>query len=311
MPAADHLRLLGDATRLRILHLLDAEPLTVAELTSILDLGQSSISGHLAKLKAAGLIHDHAEGSAHRYRLREDAPADLRAAWQAARALSTADPGTASDREALDRLRAERGGDWVERVAGQLHREYAPGRTWESLTHAFASLVHHGRVLDLGAGDGSLAGLIAAGCERLVCLDPSPAMVKAGAGRTRSELPQAAWVQATGERLPFPEASFDAVLATQCLQYAAEPATLLAEAARVLAPGGRLVVLTLAAHDHAEAERYGHRHRGFAEAELKRWTANLAQHRIYRLPPESRQPRFASVVLSAVRPAAGKTRKHQ
>jgi DNA-binding transcriptional ArsR family regulator len=73
MPAvSDLLRLLADDTRLRILHLLTVEPLTVAELQEVLDLGQSSISGHLAKLKSAGLIHDVAEGSARRYRLRED-----------------------------------------------------------------------------------------------------------------------------------------------------------------------------------------------------------------------------------------------
>ena len=72
MPIGDHLRLLADETRLRVLRLLAEEPLTVAELQDVLELGQSSISGHLAKLKQAGLTHDVPEGSARRYRLRED-----------------------------------------------------------------------------------------------------------------------------------------------------------------------------------------------------------------------------------------------
>ena len=72
MAIGDHLRLLADETRLRVLHLLTEEPLTVAELQDVLELGQSSISGHLAKLKQAGLTHDVPEGSARRYRLRDD-----------------------------------------------------------------------------------------------------------------------------------------------------------------------------------------------------------------------------------------------
>ncbi|MBA3685214.1 MAG: winged helix-turn-helix transcriptional regulator, partial [Planctomycetes bacterium] len=145
----DHLRLFADDTRLRILHLLATEPLTVAELQDVLELSQSSISGHLAKLKHAGLIHDLAEGSARRYRMREDTPERLAAAWKAVRELSLTDPRHAADRHRLDEVR-DGGDSWVERMAGSLHRAYAPGRTWESLCHGMVQFARFGRAVDVG-----------------------------------------------------------------------------------------------------------------------------------------------------------------
>mgnify|MGYP000392136874 CR=1 FL=1 len=301
MPAcAAALRLLADETRLRLLHLLDHEPLTVAELTAVLDLGQSSISGHLAKLKQAGLVHDVAEGSAHRYRLRDDAPEDVRLAWHAARQLSAADPAVAADQRALAQHRAASGKDWVARVAGCLHREYAPGRTWDGLAHAFAAAGRFGRCCDLGAGDGALAGLLASASTALTCIDPAPQMVAAGRARCAEEDVAATWIEAPGERLPLADGSQDTVLLLQSLQYVDRPAEVLRECGRVLAPGGRLIVLTLAAHDHAEAARYGHRHRGFRDADLRAWVRPWCPRpRLVHLPPEARAPRFQAVLLCA------------
>ena len=302
MPAiADHLRLLADDTRLRVLHLLGHEALTVAELQEVLDLGQSSISGHLAKLKAAGLIHDLAEGSARRYRLREDCDAILRSAWQAARDLSKSDAQFANDRKRLEECRAGRGSSWVERVAGSLHREYAPGRTWDSLCHGLLHFAAFGRCVDVGAGDGAMVELLAPRAATLTCVDPSPAMVKAGRERVQGlRLHNVSYVQAPGETLPLEPHSADSVLFVQSLQYIDDPAKALAEATRILAPGGRLLVLTLASHDFPEADAFGHRHRGFAAADLKRWTRGLEHHASYALPPETRSPRFQTLIHTAL-----------
>ncbi|MCK6488019.1 MAG: metalloregulator ArsR/SmtB family transcription factor [Planctomycetes bacterium] len=305
MPGAgDHLRLLADETRLRILHLLVEEPLTVAELQEVLDLGQSSISGHLARLKAAGLIHDVAEGSARRYRLRADLDPALAAAWEAVRKLTADDGDRSEDRERLRRHLATRGAGWVDRVAGSLHREYAPGRTWESVCHGLLAFARFGRCVDVGAGDGALVELIAPRAEELVLVDPSPAMITAAQERVDAlGCRHVRTCQAGGESLPLADASADSVLFLQSLQYVPEPAAALREAARILAPGGRLLVLTLAAHEHAEAERYGHRHRGFAPDELKRWCRGLAEVRSEVLPPEPRPPRFRTLVLTAQKPS--------
>ncbi len=298
----DTLRLFADETRLRVLHLLEREPLTVAELQQVLDLGQSSISGHLAKLKQAGLIHDLAEGSARRYRLREDADTPLRTAWHAVKDLSRAEPLFAGDAERLEALRTTRGASWVERVAGSLHREYAPGRTWESLCHGLMAFARFGRCVDVGAGDGAMATLLAPRCTQLTCVDPSPAMVQAGRERVAAaRLANVAFVAAAGESLPLPDASADAVLFLQSLQYVDDPERCLAEAVRLCAPGGRLLVLTLVEHDHAEAEAFGHRHRGFSATKLRRWTRTLRRHETYSLPPETRMPRFQTLVFTAIR----------
>jgi ArsR family transcriptional regulator len=311
MPAiADHLRLLADDTRLRVLHLLEREALTVAELQEVLDLGQSSISGHLAKLKGAGLIHDLAEGSARRYRLRDDCDATLRTAWQATRELSKGEPQFASDRKRLEECRAGRGSSWVERVAGSLHREYAPGRTWDSLCHGLLHFADFGRCVDIGAGDGAMVELLAPRAASLTCVDPSPAMVKAGRERVQAlKLDRVAYVHAPGESLPLGDRCADAVLFVQSLQYVDDPAKALGEAVRILAPGGRLLVVTLASHDFAEAEAFGHRHRGFAAADLKRWTRGLEQQLTYGLPPETRAPRFQTLIHTAVCP--GKPAAHR
>lgn len=302
--AGDHLRLLSDDTRLRILHLLEDEPLTVAELQEVLDLGQSSISGHLARLKHAGLIHDVAEGSARRYRLRADQGADLAKAWTAVRELTRAESALDADRERLRRLLAGRGSGWVDRVAGALHREYAPGRTWESVCHGLLVFARFGRCIDIGAGDGALADLIAPRCDSLALVDPSPAMMRAAEARIAAlGLANVRTCQAAGEQVPLPDRSADSVLFLQSLQYIPEPAAALAEAVRLLAPGGRLLVITLQRHQHAEADRYGHRHRGFSGDELKRWCRGLMNLHCEALPPESRPPRFRTLVLTASKPA--------
>jgi SAM-dependent methyltransferase len=293
------LRLLADDTRLRILHLLEAEPLTVAELQDVLELGQSSISGHLAKLKTVGLIHDVAEGSARRYRPRSDLDAALKATWEAVHGLSQSDPRLTTDRARARVILARRGEDWVVSVAGSLHREYAPGRTWDSLCRGLLSFARFGRCIDVGAGDGSLIELLAPRATRLECIDPTPAMIHAGQQRTAAlGFKQVHWHAAPAEALPFADGVADSVLFLQSLQYVDRPEKALAEAVRVLAPGGQLLVLTLLRHDHDEAQRYGHRHRGFTAAELTRWCGGLTTH-VETLPAELRPPRFQPLLLSA------------
>jgi ubiquinone/menaquinone biosynthesis C-methylase UbiE len=226
------------------------------------------------------------------------------------RGLSAEDAQHASDRARLEVVRAERATSWVERVAGDLHRAYAPGRTWESLAHGLVQFARFGRALDVGAGDGALLELVAPRAEHVLCIDPSQRMVDAGVQRAKTlKLANVSWRLARGEDLPLADESQDSVLFLQSLQYVEEPARALAEAARVLAPGGRLLVLTLHRHDFAEAEAFGHRHRGFALDQLKRWTSALAEHRGYDLPAEAKAPRFASLVFTAAKPAARRRAK--
>ncbi len=148
--------------------------------------------------------------------------------------------------------------------------------------------------------------LLAPRATTLTCVDPAPTMVAAGRARVAAlGLADVAFVAAPGEALPLADGSADSVLFLQSLQYVVDPARALAEAARVLAPGGRLLVLTLASHAFAEAEAFGHRHRGFAPADLRRWTRGLGGHQLYTLPAETRLPRFQTLILCAERAADG------
>jgi ubiquinone/menaquinone biosynthesis C-methylase UbiE/DNA-binding transcriptional ArsR family regulator len=299
-PLSDVMRLLGDQTRLRILHMLSTEPLTVGELQDLLDLSQSSVSGHLSKLKRAGFLHAVAEGSSHRYRLREDLRDVAARAWSAIRQLSATEPDIAADAQRVQELLGQRGQSWVERVAGSLHRAYAPGRTWETLAHGFAQLLQLGRCADIGAGDGTMIELLAPHATALSCIDPAPVMVAATCNRI-AELglsSRCRAIEAAAEALPLADASQDTVLFLQSLHYVEDPGKALAEAQRVLAPGGRLLVLTLVAHEHPDSERYGHRHRGFRAEELRRWCRGVNELAVYELAPEARAPRFQSLVVS-------------
>lgn len=303
MPRMDeYLRLLADDTRLRILHLLAVEPLTVGELQDILDLGQSSVSAHLARLRAAGLLLVQREANSHRYRFRDDLADGLRAAWTAVAGLTMEEPAMVADRCRREELRLRQGSTWIERVAGSLHREYAPGRTWEALGHGLLHFADLGRCLDVGAGDGAMVELLAPLCRRLVCIDPSPAMIEAGRRRIAGlGLDGVEYLQAGGEHLPLAEASQDSVLFLQSLQYIADPAAALAEACRVLVPGGRLLIVTLNHHRFVEAQAYGHLHDGFKAAELEHLLADLADLHSYCLPAENRAPQFQALVVTGRR----------
>ena len=296
------LRILGDENRLRILHLLESEPLTVAELQEVLCLSQSSVSSHLGKLKRSGLLYDKAEGSAHRYRLREDLPQLIKSCWTSVRELSVESPFVGDDRKRLAQLRSQDQDTWVERVAGQLHREYAPGRSWDALGHTFLSALDLGVCADIGAGDGAMIELLIDNCAELNCVDPSSAMIQAGEQRIKeASWKQVSYHQSQAEELPFADDSHDTVLFLQSLQYVTEPTKALKEALRILKPGGRLLCLTLMAHQFSEAERYGHRHQGFSVDQLKDWVSRAGKVRCLALSPEAKPPRFTPLLLSVIK----------
>jgi ArsR family transcriptional regulator len=104
------------------------------------------------------------------------------------------------------------------------------------------------------------------------------------------------------------DGSADAVLFLQSLQYIADPAAALGEAVRILAPGGRLLVLTLVNHEFIEAAAFGHRHRGFTAADLKRWTRTLEAPLTYTLPAEGRAPHFQTLIYTATRSGRNQAR---
>jgi ArsR family transcriptional regulator len=260
---------LSDATRLRLLWLLARHELSVGEVTHVTELGQSKVSTHLARLREQELVVDRKAGTSTYYRFNENLPAHARALWDALHA-SLADSTLERDLTRAEQLiEAREKKTWPERMAGELERHYSPGRTWDSLARAFTGLVRVDSVLDIGAGDGTVAEMLAPRALHYVCLDASQTLCAAARERLRHEA-HARVVRGDMHALPFDDAAFAQVLLLNVLAYAARPKLALDEATRVLAPGGQLVLVTVARHDHADvAEQYGHRQPGFAPRWLK------------------------------------------
>jgi ArsR family transcriptional regulator len=300
------LKVLADATRVRLLALLEREELTVAELSAITRLAQPRVSTHLAKLKEAGLVRDRRAGVSAYYRFDEDTldPAQL-ALWQTLRRGSD-DPLLRQDAERVPSVLAMRASDqnWADSVAGDMERHYSPGRTWEALARTALPLLSPGDVLDIASGDGVLAELLAPHSRRYVCIDASHRVVAAARERLKG-WPNVDVREGDMHALPLPDASFDLVVLMHALTYAAKPAQAVAEAARVLRPGGRLLLSSLARHEHrAVVEAYGHANLGFTEKELRKFAekAGLAIAGSGTVTRERRPPHFEVLSLLGVKP---------
>jgi ArsR family transcriptional regulator len=308
--AVDLLRLFGDSTRLRLASLLAKTELTVAEITQITQLPQSRVSTHLGKLRDAGVLRDRREGALSYYATNDGSmPASVHRMW-ALLGRELNEPLLHSDQDRCQAvLRARQGtANWPDTVAGQMERHYSPGRTWEATAIGMLGLVHLGDVLDAGSGDGTIAALLALRSRRVTCLDVSPKVLQACRKRLQG-LANVEFVLGDVHALRFADASFDQVLLLNLLTYATDPGRALAEAARVLRPGGDLVVTTLAAHEQSDVTvGYGHVHAGFRPPALRDWLteAGLVVDRCEVTSREKRPPHFA-VVSAFARKAASRT----
>lgn len=272
---SDLLRLLSEPTRLRLLLLLEAEGLTVAELTAITGLSQSRISTHLGKLKHAGLVQDKRMGQAALYSADtgEFSPA-ARQIWGAL-IDNLEDNQIREDREratAAVRQRSARH-SWVESVAGRMEQQYSPGRSWEATTRALINLLELGDVLDIASGDGVLAELLCTRAATVTCLDSNTAVIAAARKRLKAQV-NVRFHRGDMHALPFEENSFDQVFLMHALTYTNEPNSVISQAAKVLRPGGILVLTTIKRHRHeATVAAFDHVNLGFGCNELKTWVA--------------------------------------
>lgn len=297
------LRVLSDATRVRLLALLEREELTVAELSAITRLAQPRVSTHLAKLKEAGLVRDRRAGVSAYYRFCEnELDHAQRALWQALSAGAD-DPLLRQDAERLPGILATRAADqnWADSVAGDMERHYSPGRTWEALARSALPLLEPGDVLDIASGDGVTAELLAPHAHSLVCVDASARVVSAASERLK-RYRNVEVREGDMHALPFDGPRFDLVLLMHALTYAEKPAVAVAEAARVLRPGGRVLATCLARHEHkAAVQPYGHVNLGFTPRELRKYAekAGLAVQVCEVVTREKRPPHFEVISLIA------------
>jgi ubiquinone/menaquinone biosynthesis C-methylase UbiE/DNA-binding HxlR family transcriptional regulator len=267
------LRVLGDTNRLRMLLLLSREELSVAELQEILGMGQSSISTHLAQLKHAGLVEDRRAGKNIWYSAKTDGevlPGLLAVLQHAPQEL----PEARHDQAALDlvlRKRQDKTRAFFDDMAGRLGREYVPGRSWKSIAEALLLLLPPMVIADLGAGEGAFSLLLAQRAQQVIAVDNSDKMVELGSALARKQgVPALEYRKGDLEAVPIADGSVDLALFSQSLHHAMHPERAVAEAWRILKPGGRVAILDLVQHRFAEArELYADVWLGFSEVELE------------------------------------------
>lgn len=270
------LRAAGDPTRLRLFLILREAELTVSELTQVLGQSQPRVSRHLKLLCDAGLLARFKEGSWVFYRATDSGPAarlgEVMAGIADPEALSADRARLASVREARAALAAAffkaNAADW-ERIRS-LH---APEKDVEN---AIVRLAREGSietVLDAGTGTGRMLELLAPYIKRGVGVDASPDMLAIARDRLeRAHIHHCQVRLADVYRLPFPEHDFDAVLFHQVLHYLEDPQGAIAEAARVLKPGGRILIADFAPHDlEFLRTELQHRRLGFSDREVQGW----------------------------------------
>jgi len=266
------LRALAEPSRLRILLLLKEEELSVAELQEVLVMGQSSISTHLSQLKQAGLVEDRRIGKNNLYRLSTANGNVLIVGLLDAARHET--PEAASDQAAMRRViknRQDKMRAFFDSMAGQLGRDYVPGKSWKSLAEAFLHLLPPMVIADLGSGDGGSAVLLSRNAVRVIGVDSSEKMLDVARDQSRhAGIANIEFRLGEMEQVPIDDTSVDLVFFSQSLHHAAHPERALCEAARILRPGGRIVILDLARHRFEEArELYADEWLGFSEAEIE------------------------------------------
>ncbi|WP_437690898.1 metalloregulator ArsR/SmtB family transcription factor [Sorangium sp. So ce176] len=300
------LNLLGDESRIRLCVLLRERELRVTDLVRVTGIAQSRVSTHLGRLREAGFVRDRRQGPQSFYTLAVDTLSGTAKALLDD-ATRSADPTLEGDQRRLLELDAERRGGLPESFAGEMERRYSPGRTWQSLAAGIAALLRLGDVLDVGSGDGAAAASLAPYCRSLTCIDSSSRMIESAKERFSTQ-PHVRAQVADVHDLPFRDASFDAVLVFHTLTYAERPPRALEECARVLRPGGRLVILSLDAHQHREVTApYGERHPGFSPSDIRAMLTRVSLDVVASdvACRESKKPHFQVVLAIADKPTPG------
>jgi ArsR family transcriptional regulator len=303
---------LADATRLRILRAVERGPLSVAEIGEALRLPQSTVSRHLKVLADGAWLVARRQGTQSRYGWAGEVAPGARRLWLLARAESERWPAVRQDGPRLEAIRARRdeaqrffagqAGAW-DRLRGETY-----GRALE-VEALLALLPAEWTVADLGCGTGALAASLAPRVRRVVAVDRSAAMLRAARRRTAG-LANVELHEAPLEALPIPDGSCDAALLVLALGYVDDPPAVVAEAARILAPGGRLVALDAARHDdEALRARMGQARPGFEDGELAALLAGagLAGASARPLPPDP-AAKGPGLVLATARRAAAPSR---
>ena len=307
----DHMSALAEPTRTRILLLLDERELTVSELCAVLQLPQSTTSRHLRALADSGWVTARAEGTSNWYtRVRDGLDQAAGRLWRLVREQASSSPTATQDHRRLEGvLNARRttsqeffnssAGQWDrlrdELFGEQVHLPALPGLADDDWT-----------VGDLGCGTGQVAASLAPFVARVIAVDGSAAMLQAAKTRLHGlNLTNVELHRGELESLPLDDALLDAATITLVLHHVPQPERVFAEIARVLRPGGRLLLVDMLPHDRESyRQQMGHVWLGFSETQITRYLdqAGFERIRVSALPTDSRVKGPALFAARARRP---------
>ena len=277
-PLADLLQALADPTRLRILALLRRMELSVGELAIILDQSQPRVSRHVRILADAGIVERRREGSWVFLTIAPEERTEPMFALVDAWADAPSEEAFQSDASKLDRIRADRA-----EAAGRYFSSHA--ETWDSIRslHVAESEVEEaigralgnqplGRLVDIGTGTGRMIELFGRSAHQSVGIDRSSEMLRLARVKLEAAGIPSSLRQGDMYALPMDDGSADTIIIHQVLHYAHSPAAAIDEASRVLAPGGRLLIVDFAAHEREELRATdAHIRLGFDDETMAAW----------------------------------------
>jgi ubiquinone/menaquinone biosynthesis C-methylase UbiE/DNA-binding MarR family transcriptional regulator len=290
----DHLSALADTTRSRILLLLDRHELTVSELCGIMQLPQSTVSRHLKALADSGWVAARAEGTSNLYSMtRDELDPSARRLWALVREQVGSTPAAAQDQRRLQATLAER------RTKSQEFFSSSAAQ-WDRLRDdLFGERFHlaalagfaHGEwtVGDLGCGTGQVSAALAPFVARVIAVDASAAMLQAARKRLH-DFDNVDLRRGELEALPVDDARLDAATLMLVLHHVGEPERALAEVARALKPGGRLLIVDMLPHDRdGYRQQMGHVWLGFSDEQMRQMLgAGFEDVRIITLPADGK-----------------------
>jgi ArsR family transcriptional regulator len=274
----DDLTALSDATRSRMLLVLERHELTVGEICAIMQLPQSTVSRHLKTLSDAGWVASRREGTSRFYTLAlDDRNHTTRRLWTLLRDQVSATSGADQDARRLRGVLARRqtaSQEFFSSAAGRWDRLRAELFGPASYLQALAGLLDGTwTVGDLGCGTGQATAALAPFVSRVIAVDRSGDMLQAARRRVR-DFDNVDVRRGELEALPIEDDELQAATLLLVLHHVPEPAAVLREAARVLAPGGRLLICDMLPHDHEEyKQQMGHVWLGFEEDQIRKLLA--------------------------------------
>jgi ArsR family transcriptional regulator len=304
----DDLTALADSTRSRMLLLLDRQELTVSELCSVLQLPQSTVSRHLKTLADARWVVSRRDGTSRYYTLSlEDRGVPTRRLWSLLREQVSETAGADQDARRLKSVllrRRSKSEEFFASAAGQWDKLREDLFGAGSHLQALPALLDERWVVgDLGCGTGQVASALAPFVSRVIAVDRSGEMLQAARRRLR-DAPSVEVRRGELESLPIGDGELDAATLLFVLHHLPDPAAALAEALRVLKPGGRVVIADMLPHDREEyRQQMGHVWLGFSDDQMRRLLAGAGFARVRFVPlathPEAKGP--ALFAASAIR----------